>query len=240
MEISEKAFTEIYSLSRTGGLLQGLVHNLNAPLQNLGMDMDMIALTLEQKKEPDPGLIQELKKRLSRMEEEFDKLNRLIRLTASRSEPEQDPLPVAALRDFLEDELEFLRANLYFKHYVETSLELNEPLTGTVSLPKGTCSALGGLLHALVDEMEKLCMQKLIVQTKAGAALELSIEVREAALPKGFISALELSARPGDNPPPLDKSNTAAIHAGLLLKAAGIALEARSDHCLRLNIPCQS
>ncbi len=242
MEISEEAFVELYGLARIGGLLQGLVHNLNAPLQNLGMDMDMILLSLQDRRGEGPELIQELKKRLSRMEEEFNKLNRLIRLTATRAEPEEDAPAGLTLGDFLEEELEFLRANLYFKHNVSTSLEVRDPLPRVTALPRGAQAALGGFLHALVEELEKGRKEELSLEIKAGPGpvLELGVKADAGPLSEGFVSAIERSATPVQGPPPPEKTNMAAIHAGLLLKAAGITPAADRDAGLQLTIPYQS
>jgi hypothetical protein len=137
-----------------GKLVQGLVHNLNGPLQNLGMDMEMMESSLGGK-----GDVEDLRdnvlRRLRRMEAEFDRIIHLIKSASSRIGMEGDYNPGAAFGAFLEEEISFLNANLYFKHNVQKEIQLREELPRLDQAPQAVVLALAWVMQALVEEAEK-------------------------------------------------------------------------------------
>jgi hypothetical protein len=62
---------KLYKLASIGKLVGGLIHNLNGPLQNLGLDIEMAGLFLKDKSKWDQNSIQILITRLKRMEEDM-------------------------------------------------------------------------------------------------------------------------------------------------------------------------
>ena len=70
-EIPINDFIRLFQLAFLGKLIGGLVHNLNGPLQNLGLDMEMAKHFLKGKSSFDNETLIEFHTRLKRMEEEY-------------------------------------------------------------------------------------------------------------------------------------------------------------------------
>ncbi len=129
IEMPLERFLEMYRLVALGKLIQGLVHNLNGPLQNLGMDMELMEHSIRSDQRIPKEYSEGFLNRLKRMEGEFDQINRLIRSSSMRMEEEGDFLRYGNLKGILEEEISFLNANLYFKHNVRKTIDLSEDFT---------------------------------------------------------------------------------------------------------------
>jgi hypothetical protein len=176
LEMELGSFLEFYRLVTLGKLIQGLVHNLNGPLQNLGMDMEMMEHTLENDQRFPKELSESLLARLQRMESEFDQVGRIIRSAAMRIDMEGDFLRYGNLKSLLEEEISFLQANLYFKHNVRKEIQLSEDLLHVDSVSHEIVRALCWLIQAVVEEMEKGTAKLFgLSGRRAPSALEISL-----------------------------------------------------------------
>ena len=130
IELSMNDLIRLYKLASLGKLIGGLVHNLNGPLQNLALDIEMTNQSIEGNHQLDNETLNNLRLRLKRMEEEFERIDNLIKISSMKSRPEEIYHKFLNLNDFLQQELWFLNANLYFKHNVRTELKFqdNPPL----------------------------------------------------------------------------------------------------------------
>jgi hypothetical protein len=155
IEMPLDRFIDLYRLVSVGKLIQGLVHNLNGPLQNLGMDMEMMQHTLGSDKRLPKDLSDSFLARLQRMETEFDQVNHLIKSAAMRVELEGDFLRSGDIKSLLEQEVSFLNADLYFKHNVRKEIQISEELTHVDGLPSELLHSLCWFVQAAVEEMEK-------------------------------------------------------------------------------------
>ncbi len=222
IELSADDFAEAHRLMSVGRLVQGLIHNLNGPLQNLGMDMDMIGYSLETGEGSVQELREELRTRIARMEEEFEQINRLIRIAASRAAPDADQA-FLSLGDFLDREVTFLQSNLYFKHHVEKTVDLEEGLPELKTLPDSVPEGLRSLLNAVMEDLERREMTLFGLKAAAGGSGVL-IEVTAG---KGFLSETlleELSrAAAKEEPRRISADRMTAAHAALMLSRAGIS-----------------
>jgi C4-dicarboxylate-specific signal transduction histidine kinase len=52
MEISFKNLIELYKLASLGKVTGGLIHNINGPLQNIGLDLEMTQYMLKKEQRP--------------------------------------------------------------------------------------------------------------------------------------------------------------------------------------------
>lgn len=221
IELSKYHFVQAHRLMSMGKLVHGLIHNLNSPLQNLGMDMDMIGFSLEKQGASAEDLPSRIKDRLDRMEAEFEEINRLIRAAASRMEAdaEEDYL---SLEDFLDQEMEFLKANLYFKHHVETRLELDQPLPMLSSLAPGVPEALRSMLEAVVEDMERQGMTAFTLKA-SDCESHIGVEIIAEA---GPLSQALLEPFEGGffqkEPRRIQPQHMAAVQAALMLERAGV------------------
>lgn len=176
IDMPMERFMEIYRLVALGKLIQGLVHNLNGPLQNLGMDMEMMEYTLKSDqrfpKEVSDGFLA----RLQRMEAEFEQIIQLIKSASMRIDMEGDYLQAGNLKGFLDEEITFLNANLYFKHNVRKEIHLSEDLTELKDLSRDLLHVLCWFLQAVVEEMESGNATAFNLSGRAvSSALELSL-----------------------------------------------------------------
>ena len=228
IQLSRDDFVEMHRLISIGRLVHGLVHNLNGPLQNLGMDMDMIGFSLGKGEESAEDLLKEIGTRLGRMEEEFERVNRLIRAAAARCAADDEEAGYMNLGDFLDEEIDFLKANLYFKHHVTTEIASKGDLPTIRALPRGSAAALRGLLYAMVEEMERMGMEAFSLKASAEeSGTTIQILAGKAPFSEPFLDILKGS--PAKNDPFTIQSEQMGIaHASLLLHAAGIRTDVES------------
>jgi hypothetical protein len=226
IELSEEDFSEAHRLMSVGRLVHGLIHNLNGPLQNLGMDMDMIGYALEGGGELEE-LREEIRTRISRMEEEFEQVNLLIRMAASRVAPEAEQ-GFLSLDAFLEDEMVFLQSNLYFKHHVEKTVRLEGELPELRSLPEGLPEGLRSTLEAVAEDLEKREMSRFGLKAEAiesGTLLE--VDAGEGPLSEALLDELQRAATKAE-PHRVSRERVSAAHASLMLTRAGLSPEVES------------
>jgi hypothetical protein len=228
IQLSRDDFIEMYRLNTIGRLVHGLVHNLNGPLQNLGMDMDMIGFSLGKGEESAEELLKEIGNRIGRMEEEFERINRLIRAAAARCAPDDEEAGYMNLGDFLDEEIDFLKANLYFKHHVTSDIALKGDLPAIRLLPRGSAAALRGLLDAVVMEMERKSMEAFSLKASAEeSGTNVRIFAGSSPFSEPFLDVLQ--GDPAKNDSFTIRSEQMGIaHASLLLRAAGIRTDVES------------
>jgi len=239
IEIPLQAFLELNRQASVGRLFHGLVHNLNGPLQNFGMDMDMIRYSLDKDDESTGAFFDDLRLRLARMEEEFEKINRIIQNTAGRSSLDEESAYLG-LGDFLEQEIEFLNANLYFKHHVRSELSFDGALPRLDKLKPGTASGISGFLQVVVEEMERQDMVLLRVEARGdGPGAEVRLFMESGPSSENFLKAFE-KVRQGSGRVRIGSGEMEIANAFLCLASAGIeaAVQASSDHTrLTLRLP---
>lgn len=167
-QISLNGLIELYRFMSIGKLVNGLIHNLNGPLHSLGIEMDVMNHLVLKKTESRQELIENIKARLTRMDDEFENLNLLIRMAAARLDLAEYCSHQLDINTFVQQELEFLRANLFFKHHVKTTLQLDKTLTTLRGLPERLAEGFAWFIHGLVEEMERQKLQTLTVMTTLG------------------------------------------------------------------------
>lgn len=192
IKISLENLSRIYQTATLGKLMSGLIHNLNGPLQNIGIDMEMMMHLLMENRSLEDDLIDDFGNRLKRMEGEFDTINQLIRTAAAKANLDEDSHEYLNINDFLEQEFSFLNANLHFKHNVQKDFVFQEDLPLIARLPKGAATALSWYIQALVEELEKENIRYVKVRADAGEShLEIDLSTREGHFSKSFLQDLE-------------------------------------------------
>ncbi len=138
-----------------GKLAKGVVHNLNSPLQVLSMQLEMLKMdlggqerlvqTLKYGPSKDHDVSEEFKamesklgkekERLEKIEDVLCRLQTMVGLIASRSAGTyDDAASPLILNQMLEEEVEFWKSDLFFKHQVEKKIELpSKPLLVAVN-----------------------------------------------------------------------------------------------------------
>jgi hypothetical protein len=162
--ISLNDLINIHRYMSVGKLVNGLIHNLNGPLHSLGIEMDVLSHYLSKQGGTSEPMMN-IANRLKRMDEEFENLTRLIRLSASRIDLLQEDTEYFSLNHFLDQGLEFMKANLYYKHEVRTSLELTGDLPSIKNPPEKLPLGLAWFIQDLVEELEKRKIHSLQIQS---------------------------------------------------------------------------
>lgn len=226
IRLSRKSFAEISRLTSAGKRVKGLIHNLNGPLQNLGMDMDMIRYSIKESEDPFPSLLQEIENRLQRMDDEFERINHLIRSTAAVVSTTDEGY--LSLEDFLDQELSFLDTNLYFKHNVEREVFFEGDLPPLGALSGGVSSGLRSLLEAVTEEIERLEMTTFSLKASMrGEVVDMRLTAGRGPMSEAFLKTAD-SASAADDAPIVDHEQMAAIHAFMRLKEAGVTYELKA------------
>lgn len=239
MELPMNSLVELFKLASLGKAIGGLIHNINGPLQNIGLDLEMAQYTLENNTEEcDKNM--NLLARLRRIEDELERLNDMIKTSSNKAtQVENDSF--LNMNDFIEQELSFLNTNLYFKHNVSTKLELtdNPPLTCNVA--KNTLLALGWLLQIIIEDIEENKLTVLNIKT----TLKDDILNFEISTEDGILSEEISSDLLGKNTSGLENFTITDNGVGLILvlmifERCGIILDydtADSSSIINLKIP---
>ncbi len=166
IKLSRQYLTRLFRLASFGKTIGGLIHNLNGPLQNLGLDIEMANHSLQDNSSVDSETIKSIRGRLKRMEEEFERIDRLIKTYSIKAGNEEDfNNRLINMNDYLKQELCFLETNLYFKHNVDKKIEFQNHPPPAGHLPGDSLTALNWFLRALIEELEKEKIKGLVLET---------------------------------------------------------------------------
>ena len=158
-----KFFLECFQYSLTGKLANGIVHNLNGPLQILSMQMEMMKMDLVKF---DPSFlcsesagvtvsqddISRINERMQQVSEVIVRLESMIRILGYRGldDEVQKQLQPVDMCSFLGDFIEFWNADLYFKHKVEKKILLPESSIFPVIDETGVLAMLDGIMSGFL------------------------------------------------------------------------------------------
>jgi hypothetical protein len=207
-----------------GKLVRGFIHNLNGPLHAFGIEMDMIGHLLLNRGDNSPEIMDRIQKRLQRMEEEFDRMVGLIRITTEGMDLNDLSSGFFHLNAFIQQQMAFLKANLYFKHHVQVDLRL-APDLAVIRDPKANpASGLVWLMQAVIEEMERAKLQKLQLETSmAGSGQSLRFYFEEGTLSEEFRGALQYAVE-GTKDPVIGANQVGAYLSFRYLLSQGVLI----------------
>ena len=189
-----------FKLVSLGKLIGGLIHNLNGPLQNLGLDIEMASYSLNRTPNLDKKGVEDILARLKRMEDEFERINTIIKEVASRATSEDDNSNLVSLHDFFKQEILFLQSNLYFKHNVRTELKFEVDHPSSFKFPENFIIALGWLLMIFVEELEREKAKTLLIKTgRDNSYFMIEICTKKGGLSEKFIRLFDQGETKPDN-----------------------------------------
>ncbi len=229
-EISLDNLTRLCHFASLGALVGGLIHNLNSPLHSLGMQMDVMQHFLLRENQSGNELLEKFSHRLSQMNDEFESLSNQLRVTGMRADFLDYPPEKMDINHFLHQELEFLKANLYFKHNVETELALAPSLPMLAPVPPYFCLGMGLFLEKLVNELEKRESRNLFVCTKVSHENPIVLIImRDMGTLEELRDMLNMVC--GDSPFLLDREEDVSLHvAVILLKNCGVTFQTELEN----------
>ena len=164
MELSVDDLIGLFKMASLGKVTGGLIHNINGPLQNIGLDLEMSQFMLRKEANQNGGKESNIMVRLKRIEDELDRLNTMIKTSSNKIV--HDDYGLQNFNEYLDQELSFLTTNLYFKHNVKTTLQLAEGPPMMNQLNKNSVLAFGWLLQSVIEEVEKLKGNSLKISTE--------------------------------------------------------------------------
>ena len=225
IELTLNQMTQLYQSASLGKLMNGLVHNLNGPLQNLGIDLEMVIHALKNHEQTEHAIPERFKERLLRMDKELENINNLIRATALRADQDDSWLNQLNLGNYMEQELSFLNADLYFKHQVHKKIEIDPHLPPLSALPKQLPQALCWLLQLFLEELERQKIKEFglkVIAGQAGPQMVLTMESKD--LSNSFLVRFDQNIPLQDTLPMPDHDLQLAIVLAVL-KSNGAELE---------------
>jgi hypothetical protein len=241
VQISKDDLIKVYKQASIGKLVGGLIHNLNGPMQNLGLDIEMAYFSLRDEPNWDSNTAGRLISRLKRMEDEHDRINALIRATSAKTlDQNENIISLQGIHEYLKQELIYLQTNLYFKHNVQTELIAVDEPPSIPSLTKDSLTALGWFLQALVEELELQKIKGLTIKITAGNSnLKILFSIQDGKLSENFLKRLNDASSYSD----ILKSGNEDLGifiAMMLFRDEGITLNleaASSASALSINFP---
>lgn len=196
IELPVNEFIRLFNLAYLGKLIGGLVHNLNGPMQNLGLDIEMANYSLKDESIAEKEKIDGIRTRLRRMEAEYEKIDYLIKSCSTKAVQNEDYFqPPPDFDEFIEQELRFLQSNLYFKHNVHTDRIFQDNPLSTRHFSIHSLLALSWFLQIIIEEIENEEVKGLIFETDFhDAFLNVTIMTREGNLSESFMNSLNEGA----------------------------------------------
>ncbi|MBX6423213.1 hypothetical protein [Thermosulfurimonas sp. F29] len=166
--------SELLRKAALGCLFKGYLHNLRGPLQTLLMQIEILENRL-----PLSGESEKVGEALSRMKKQVFQIVDL--LASAEDDLGREDTGPWSLKELLEKELSFWRAELEFKHKVEKKIDLPEDLR--VSFPynrlRGAlCATFFALVFGLAEKRGRLCVSA----TGGEEGVELNLEVAPALI----------------------------------------------------------
>ncbi len=144
-----------HKLSAIGRLAAGIAHNLNTPISVIQANAELL-----QVKNPDSPQIQKILNQTERLSE-------LIRNIVQKSERQQDNKRTnIQLNQLLQEEIEFLQANLFFKHKINKSLQFDEHLPKVEGIYSDFSQSILAIIQNAIEAMYESDEKSLTVQTE--------------------------------------------------------------------------
>ncbi|MCB9357338.1 MAG: PAS domain S-box protein [Calditrichaeota bacterium] len=149
----ELELTRESKLAEFGVLVAGIAHNLNGPLTGIFGVCDLLKLKGTAVNESE-----QIRKQAVVMRDLIANL-----MHKSRNERETEPRELD-VRDIVDTELRFLEGNLFFKHQIETKIEIEQDLPTLFGVYIDLSQVIGNLLRNAIDSMYESPVKKLTVK----------------------------------------------------------------------------
>jgi signal transduction histidine kinase len=162
-------------LSHIGKLIRGLIHNVNGPLQNVSMLVEMLIKAQQQSENLIEALPEDMGAQWSKLQEkQQQRLGRLLEQVSSLAEMLRDFMLVheiersgseADINLLLTNLVRVFHADLFFKHYVSCELRLTDNLP-LVRVPgRDLVPALEHLFENAITAMRNSPNKHLVIET---------------------------------------------------------------------------
>jgi len=167
LDITEHHFTKIrerqlelellneHKLAAIGQLATGISHNLNTPISIIQANAELLRL-----KKADTPEIEKILNQTKRMAE-------LINIILIKGKKDQSTeYTQININELLRQELEFLNANLYYKHHIEKDFHFAESVPGFEAVYSDFSQSIMHIIQNAIDAMYKAPQRKLTITTQ--------------------------------------------------------------------------
>ena len=121
-DLYKKLCTQYFKEFLMGRLWEGVVHNINSPLQIVSMNLEI----LKMKKESDPSFPEPLWDRIQQITESVDRIQDITNILVKRKEYREGESTAVILEEILKNELEFWISDLFFKHNIKKHIMIRD------------------------------------------------------------------------------------------------------------------
>ncbi len=200
-------------MASIGHLAAGITHNLNTPISIIQGNAELLKV-----KEPDNTEVKMILKQTARM-------NDLIYTIVTKGKNELNPEPAKIdLNDLIKIEIEFLKANLYFKHYVNCNMDLDESIPSVFGLYSDYSQSISAIIQNAIDAMYKVDKREIFFKTRHKADfIELIIrDTGEGIKPANLDKVFEpfFTTKPGPDEKIEDEKTPRGTGLGLSMAAS--------------------
>lgn len=144
-----------HKLAVYGRLAVGIAHNLNTPISIIQGNAELLQL-----RQPDAVELQKILKQTGRMSELISTI-----LKKGRQEQTQKIIEFD-LNDLLRQELDFLNANLYFKHHIEKEYHFAEDLPLIKGVYSDFSQSIMNIIQNAIDAVFQAPVRKITITTE--------------------------------------------------------------------------
>lgn len=146
-----------HKLAAIGQLAAGIAHNMNTPISIIQGNAELLRL-----KYPDDG--EEIDKILRQTKKMSDLINTI--LNKGRKEQKTEIVNIN-LNELLNEELEFLTADLYYKHHIEKDFQLDSSIPKIKGVYSDFSQSIMSFIQNAVDAMYQVPVRRLTIRTQA-------------------------------------------------------------------------
>ncbi len=144
-----------HKLAAIGQLAAGISHNLNTPIAIIQANAELLKLTHPEIKEAEK-ILQQTKR-----------MSQLINTILDKGRKEQSTATmIVDLNDLLKQELEFLNANLFFKHQIEKEYHFDPNLPKIKAVYSDFSQGIANIIQNAIDALFEAPKRKMIISTE--------------------------------------------------------------------------
>ncbi len=171
--------------SLIGKNTRGIIHNINSPLQVLSMQIELLRMDYLNLKEEIMNhgaevlnkdsldklsmLMEKSEGRLLQVEEVLQRINALIAVIAARvSETDETGGAPVMLNQLLEEQVEFWKSDLFFKHKVSLSFKLSELSPVIVIREDILRDVIDGILFGCLEQIREQAVPQIEIECCPG------------------------------------------------------------------------
>jgi len=226
MEAGSTMNDEENRLAEIGRLCAGTGHNIMTPLSLIMMHGDMLSLKLKGQ--------DDLLKHLNEISDQVTRLTRIAELMMWKTQVAQRDTPTTIqVGTFVQDNLDFWLGDMFFKHSLEKTFNINTQTPPVIGIPFYYTSFMDEWITCLIKRARESNGAKFSVQVAIANEKEFSLSFSDTASPLSEKQITALESPDGDN---LRVTVFPALHQFLINSPTRMTLELEDEEKTTLKI----